>query len=72
MEDFTRRKLRDIELLVRISDVSGTSVHLLIEDSDNSLNSEDVRAENESLKHVDLSSLNFIVLALFVPQSIYK
>ena len=33
------------------------------------LYSQDVAADDESLKHVDLSSLNFIVFILFIPES---
>jgi hypothetical protein len=70
LEHFSRRKLRHIELLVRVSDVSGPGDHLLVEASDDCLNSKNVAAEHESLKHVNLGSLQIVILVLFVPESV--
>lgn len=70
MQDLTRWKLRDLELLVGISDISSSGNHLLIETGNNGLDSKNVAADNETLEHVDLSSLDFIVLVLLIPESI--
>lgn len=70
LENLTGRKLRDVELLVGVTDISSSRDHLLIECGDNGLDTEHVRTEDEALQHVDLSSLDFIVLVLLVPDSI--
>jgi len=70
LEDFTRGKLRDIELLVGISDVPVTGDHLVVHDSEDSLDTEDVGGNNEALEHVGLGSLDFVVTVLLVPESI--
>lgn len=69
LEGLTRGKLGDVELLVGITDVSGTGDHLLIDAGDDCLDTEHIAAQNETLQHVDLSSLDFIVLVLLVPES---
>jgi hypothetical protein len=70
LQDLTRGQLWDIEFLVRISDVPGSSDHLMIKTGDNCLHSEHIGWNNETLEHVDLSSLDFVVLVLLVPQSV--
>jgi len=70
LEDLTGRKLRDVELLIGVTDVSSSRDHLLVEGSHNGLNSKHVAADNETLQHVNLGSLDFIVLVLLVPESI--
>jgi hypothetical protein len=45
---------------------------LLIKGSHDGLDTEHVAADDETLQHVDLGSLDFIVLVLFVPESILK
>jgi hypothetical protein len=70
LEDLTGRKLRDVELLIGVTDVSSSRDHLLVESSHNGLNSKHVAADNESLQHVNLGSLDFIVLVLLVPESV--
>ena len=70
LEDLTWWKLRDIELLVGVSDVSGSSDHLVVDDTDDGLDTNDVGREDEALEHVDLSSLDLIVSILLVPKSV--
>lgn len=69
LEDFTRGELRNIEFLVGISDVPVTGNHLMVDDSEDSLDTENVGGDNESLEHVSLGSLDFVVTVLFVPES---
>jgi len=70
LEAFTWWELRDIEFLVGVSNVSGSGDHLVIDNSDNGLDSNNVSWKDESLHHVHLSSLDFIVSVFFVPESI--
>mmetsp|Transcript_24605 Transcript_24605/g.38213 ORF Transcript_24605/g.38213 Transcript_24605/m.38213 type:complete len:206 (-) Transcript_24605:145-762(-) len=70
LEDLTRGQLGDIELLVGVSDISGVGVHLGVDDGGEGLHKEDVVGEDESLEHIDLSSLDFVVSVLLVPQSV--
>lgn len=70
LEDLTGGQLRDVELLVGVTDVSGTGDHLLVEAGDDGLHTKHVAADDEALQHVDLSSLNLVVLGLLVPKSI--
>lgn len=70
LERFTRGKLRDIKLLVGVTDVSSSRDHLLVEAGDDGLHTEHVATDDETLQHVDLSSLDFIILVLLVPKSI--
>jgi hypothetical protein len=63
-------ELRDIELLVGVSDVSSSSDHLVVDDGNDGLDTNDVRGEDESLEHVDLSSLDLIVSIFLVPESV--
>jgi hypothetical protein len=69
LEHFSGGELRDVQLLVWVSHVSDSGNHLLVDASHEGLNSEDIAADDESLKHVDLSSLDFIVFILFIPES---
>jgi hypothetical protein len=41
----------------------------VVNDSQKSLDTEDVVRDDEALEHVDLSSLDFEITVLFVPQS---
>ena len=70
LENLTRRQLRDVELLVRVSDVSGSGDHLVVDDGEDGLDAEAVEGEDEALEHVDLGSLDLIVSVLFIPQSV--
>lgn len=63
-------KLRDIELLVGVPDVSSSSDHLVVDDGNDGLDTNDVGGEDESLEHVDLSSLDLIVSVFLVPESV--
>jgi len=69
LKHFTRRKLRDIEFFIRVSNISGSCDHLLIKAGDDCLYSKNVRTDNKSLEHIDLGTLDFVVFALFVPES---
>lgn len=76
LEDLTRGKLRDIELLVGISNVPVSGDHLVVHNSEDGLDTKHVGRDNEALEHVGLSSLDFVVTVLLVPESaqgnIYK
>ena len=69
LEDLTWWKLRDIELLVGITDVSVSGDHLGVDDSDEGLDTEAVVSEDESLDHVELSTSDLVVFVLLIPDS---
>ena len=69
LEDLTRGQLRDIKLLVGITNISVTSDHLIVEHSDESLDAKNVVSEDETLDHVHLCTTHFIVAILFIPNS---
>ena len=69
LENFTGRKLGDIELLVGITNVSISGDHLVVDHCDESLDTEDVVSENEALNHVHLGASDLVVTVLFVPHS---
>ena len=71
LEDFTWGKLSNIEFLIGVSDVTSPGDHLIVDNSDDGLNSKSVTREDEALEHVDLGSLDFVILVLFVPKSIF-
>jgi len=70
LEDLSWWELRDIELLVGVSNVSSSGDHLVVDDGDDGLDTNDIGRNDESLKHVDLSSLDLIVSILLVPDSV--
>ena len=70
MEDLTRRQFRNIEFFVSITDISVTSDHLVVDDCDQSLDTENVVAKDEALNHVHLSTTDLIVTVLFIPDTI--
>ena len=70
LEDLTRGQLRDIKLLVGITNISVTGDHLIVEHGDEGLNAEDVVTKNESLHHVELSTADLIVTILLIPHSV--
>ena len=70
LEHLTRGKLRDVELLVGVTDVARAGDHLVVNDGEDSLNTEHVRGEDETLEHVDLGALNFVIAVLLVPESV--
>ena len=41
----------------------------MVNDSENGLHSQDVVGDDEALKHVNLSSLHFIIAVLLIPES---
>lgn len=63
-------QLRNVKLLVRISDISVSSDHLIVNDGKNRFDTEGVEGEDKSLEHVDLSSLDFVILVLLIPKSV--
>jgi len=67
--DLTWRKLRDVHLLVSVTDVTITGDHLVVDNSQDGLDTEHVVSEDEALEHVDLSATDFVVTVLFVPNS---
>ena len=69
LKHLTRGKLRDVELLVSITNVSVASNHLIVQHSHKSLHSEDIVAEDKTLNHVHLSTFDLIVTVFFVPDS---
>ena len=70
LEDLSWWELRDIELLVGVSNVSSSGDHLVVDDGDDGLDTNDIGRNDESLEHVDLSSLDLIVSILLVPDSV--
>ena len=71
LEDFTRWEFRDIKFLIRISDVSSVSDHLRVDNGGDGLDTNDVSGEDETLHHVHLGSLDFVVFIMFVPESVF-
>ena len=70
LEHLTWWQLRDVELLVSVSDVSVTGDHLRVDDGHEGLDSEAVVSEDESLNHVHLGTSHLVVLVLLIPDSI--
>ena len=70
LHDFTGRKFTNIDFLIGISNVTSSSDHLVVNDGDDGLDTESVTRQNETLKHVDLGSLDLIVSVLLIPQSV--
>ena len=70
LKHLTWWELSDVELLVGVSDVSGSGDHLVVDDTDDGLDTNDIGGEDEALEHVDLSSLDLIVSILLVPESV--
>jgi len=70
LENFTRRQLSNVQFLVGVSDVSVSSDHLLVEASDEGLDTQHVGGDDETLEHIHLGSLDLVVLVLLVPQSV--
>lgn len=71
LENLSWRKLRDVELLVGVSDVSGSSDHLVVDNTDDGLDTDNVRGKDKALEHVDLSSLDLVISILLVPKSVF-
>jgi hypothetical protein len=70
LQDFTGRKFSNIDFLVSISDVTSSSDHLVVDDGDDGLDTKSVTGQDETLKHVDLGSLDLIISVFLVPQSV--
>lgn len=70
LKNLTRWQLRDVELLVWVSDISSSCNHLVVDNSNDCLDSKNVWGKHESLKHIDLSSLDLIISILLVPESV--
>ena len=70
LEDLTRWEFRDIKFFIGISDVSSVSDHLTVDNGDDGLDTNDVSGEDETLHHVHLGSLDFVVSVLLVPESV--
>lgn len=69
LKNLTWWKLRNIELLVGITDIPASGDHLSVDNSDESLDSEAVVSEDETLNHVHLSTSDLVILVLLVPNS---
>ena len=67
--DLTWWQLRNIHLLVGITHITNTGNGLVVNDGENSLDSEHVVSEDEALEHVDLSTSNFVITVFLVPGS---
>jgi hypothetical protein len=70
LEHLTWGQLRDVELLVGVTDVASTSNHLVVNNSDDRLQAKYVRGDNEALEHVGLGALDLVVSVIFVPESV--
>ena len=68
--DLSWGEFRDIELLVCVTDVTITGDHLVVNDSEDGLDANDVVTEDETLEHINLGAANFVVAVLFVPGSL--
>jgi hypothetical protein len=69
LDNFTWGEVTDIDFLVGITDVAITGEHLVVNASEDGFNTQDVRADNESLEHVTLGTFDIVVTVLFVPKS---
>ena len=69
LKALSRGKLRDINLFVRVTNITNSGNHLLIEACHEGLHTQHVVTKYESLNHVHLSSLDLIVSVFFVPES---
>ena len=70
LEHLTWGQLRDVELLVGITDVSVTGDHLVVQNGDESFDTEDVVSKNETLDHVHLCATDLIITVLLIPDSV--
>ena len=70
LKNLTRGQLRDVKLLVGIADVSVTSDHLVVDNRHEGLDTENVVSKDEALNHVGLSTADFVVTVLLIPDSI--
>lgn len=70
LKDFTGRKFTNVNFLVSISDVTSSSDHLVVDNGDDGLDTKSVTGQDETLEHVDLGSLDLIISAFLVPQSV--
>ena len=69
LKNLTWWEFWNIEFLIGITNISASSDHLRVENSDESLDSETVVSKNESLDHVELGTSDFIVTVLLIPKS---
>ena len=69
LEALARGQLRDIELLVGVTNVSVASDHLVVKHGHQGLDAKDVVSEDETLDHVHLCTTDLVVTVLFVPHS---
>ena len=72
LENLTRGQLRDVELLVSVANVSVASDHLIVQHGHEGFDSENVVSKNESLHHIHLSTTDFVVTVLLVPDSMKR
>jgi len=70
LQNFTWGQLGNIELLVGVTDIASSGDHLIVNDSEDGLDTEDVGGDNETLEHVDLGTLDLVILVLFVPKTV--
>lgn len=71
LQDLSWWELRDIYLLVGVSDVSGVGDHLRVDNVEDGFDTNHIAWEYESLQHVNLSSSDLIISILFIPGSIF-
>jgi hypothetical protein len=67
--DFTWGQLRDVELLVGVTDVTIAGDHLVVDHSEDGFDTESVVAEDEALEHVNLGATDFIITVFLIPDS---
>lgn len=71
LQDLTWWQLRDVQLLVRISNISISGDHLIVNDAKNTLDTEAVEGKNEALEHVELGSLDLVSSVFLIPNSVF-
>jgi len=70
LEYLTWWELRNIKLLVSVTNVPASSDHLSVDNGDQSLDSKAVVSKDETLNHVHLSTADFVVTVLLIPDSV--
>ena len=70
LKHFTWGQFRNVELLVSVTNVTSSGNHLVIDDSEDSLDAENIRRHDEALEHIDLSTLDFVIFVLLIPEAI--
>lgn len=71
LQHLTWGKLRDIDLFIWVSYISGISDHLAVDNGEDGFDTNSITWEHESLQHVHLGSSDLIIPILLIPGSIF-